>query len=313
MGWMPGFPSSTATHSTSSPRPTTPGPTRPRTSLRRCVTGSAALRRRRPERAGELPAHVHRLALEPARVLGQGPRVFPEPHARRHRPASRSRSRARARAPARGPWREDPQRQARPALRRRLPDDVERAVSPTSCCRGHLVREARPVDDRPAPVRAHVQPGDPAALGGAHRLGRLRLHRERFSDWPRRTSACAATSSPRPACTTRPASWRSRTAAFATGARASASRCRASTMPKLIVVERDYPAVAAQQAALGPLLDSWARRPRARPGYPIGRSSGSVRQNGRVRGGSADGRPSLERAEQVARRSSRCRAPRTAG
>ena len=75
--------------------------------------------------------------------------------------------------------RRDPARQARPAGQRRLPHDDDGPVLGRRAARGHLVREARPVDDRHAPVRAFVQPGGPAAVGGAHRLGRLRRDRPR--------------------------------------------------------------------------------------------------------------------------------------
>jgi nitrate reductase alpha subunit len=71
------------------------------------------------------------------------------------------------------------------------------------------------------------------------------------------------------------------------------------TMPAITVVERDYAAVAEQWAALGPLVEqgsavksaSWVADEEVRW---LGE------RNGRVRGGVADGRPSLERAEHVA-------------
>ncbi|GAA4951715.1 hypothetical protein GCM10023238_17570 [Streptomyces heliomycini] len=44
------------------------------------------------------------------------------------------------------------------------------------------------------------------------------------------------------------------------------------TMPTLVVVERDYAAVAQKMRAVGPLLDTWAPPPRASPSTPTGRS-----------------------------------------
>ncbi|MEV1143092.1 nitrate reductase subunit alpha [Micromonospora sp. NPDC049799] len=65
------------------------------------------------------------------------------------------------------------------------------------------------------------------------------------------------------------------------------------TMPKLIVVERDYGAVADKLAALGPLMDTLGTTGKGvsvdvRPEVEYLR-----RKNGEVRGGVADGRPSL--------------------
>jgi nitrate reductase / nitrite oxidoreductase, alpha subunit len=72
------------------------------------------------------------------------------------------------------------------------------------------------------------------------------------------------------------------------------------TMPRLITVERDYPAVAEKLAAVGPLLD--------RLGMTVKGITWKVpeavdylrRANGAVRGGVADGRPSLARDVHLA-------------
>jgi nitrate reductase alpha subunit len=83
-------------------------------------------------------------------------------------------------------------------------------------------------------------------------------------------------------------------------------------MPKLVVVERDYAAVAAKMAALGPLLDTLGATTKGVT-FEVGREIDYLRQkNGAVRGGLADGRPSLRRDVQAARRSWPCPAPRTA-
>ncbi|NUT49371.1 MAG: nitrate reductase subunit alpha [Saccharothrix sp.] len=67
------------------------------------------------------------------------------------------------------------------------------------------------------------------------------------------------------------------------------------TMPKLTVVERDYPALAARMAALGPLADSLGATTKGVT-FRLEREVEYLRQkNGTVRGGPADGRPSLAR------------------
>ena len=68
--------------------------------------------------------------------------------------------------------------------------------------------------------------------------------------------------------------------------------------PKLVVVERDYPNVAAKMAALGPLTERLGLTTKGVTFEPS-RVSGSVEylkgKNGVVRGGVADGRPRLDR------------------
>ena len=59
------------------------------------------------------------------------------------------------------------------------------------------------------------------------------------------------------------------------------------TMPKLVVVERDYGAVAAKMAALGPLLDELGTTTKGVT-YDVGREVDYLRhKNGAVRGGPA--------------------------
>jgi nitrate reductase alpha subunit len=69
--------------------------------------------------------------------------------------------------------------------------------------------------------------------------------------------------------------------------------------PKLVVVERDYPNVAAQLAALGPLAD---RLGAATKGVAFDLTAAVEylgQRNGIIRGGIADGRPSLARDNQA--------------
>jgi nitrate reductase alpha subunit len=67
------------------------------------------------------------------------------------------------------------------------------------------------------------------------------------------------------------------------------------TMPKLITVERDYGAVAEKMGALGPLLDSLGATTKGVT-FRLERELEYLRhKNGTVRGGAADGRPSIAR------------------
>jgi nitrate reductase alpha subunit len=67
------------------------------------------------------------------------------------------------------------------------------------------------------------------------------------------------------------------------------------TMPRLVVVERDYPHLAERWRALGPLVDTLGATTKGVK-MPIGDEVGYLRQrNGTVDGGVADGRPRLDR------------------
>ncbi len=72
------------------------------------------------------------------------------------------------------------------------------------------------------------------------------------------------------------------------------------TMPKLLVVDRDYGAVAEKMHAIGPLLEQLGNQVKGASWKPLEEIEYLAAQNGRVRGGAADGRPRLERAEHVA-------------
>jgi nitrate reductase alpha subunit len=71
------------------------------------------------------------------------------------------------------------------------------------------------------------------------------------------------------------------------------------TMPKLVVVERDYPNVAAKWAALGPLVEQQGTQVKG-VGWVADEEVRELREkNGAVHGGVADGRPALERVEHA--------------
>jgi nitrate reductase alpha subunit len=67
------------------------------------------------------------------------------------------------------------------------------------------------------------------------------------------------------------------------------------SMPKLVVVERDYGAVHAKMSALGPLMDTLGATTKGVT-FELGEEIDYLRhKNGAIRGGPADGRPSLVR------------------
>jgi len=73
-----------------------------------------------------------------------------------------------------------------------------------------------------------------------------------------------------------------------------------TTMPRLVVVERDYGAVFDQMGALGPLMEELGTLTKGVK-YDVTREVDYLRhQNGAIRGGKGDGRPSLKKDVHVA-------------
>ncbi|MGE5287574.1 MAG: nitrate reductase subunit alpha [Micromonosporaceae bacterium] len=72
------------------------------------------------------------------------------------------------------------------------------------------------------------------------------------------------------------------------------------TMPRLVTVERDYAAVAEKMAALGPLVETLGTSAKGITWVPAEAVDYLRRANGLVRGGVADGRPSLARDVHMA-------------
>jgi nitrate reductase alpha subunit len=71
------------------------------------------------------------------------------------------------------------------------------------------------------------------------------------------------------------------------------------TMPKLVVVERDYPAVGEKWRALGPLVEQLGTAVKGANWKPVQEVAELRAANGTVRGGVADGRPRLETVQQA--------------
>ena len=117
---------------------------------------------RGPGRAGKLAAQPVRVALEPAGVVGQGARVFPQaPAGHRSRRDGQGPGRGRAgKSPRRPLARRGAARQARPAGDDRLPHVHHGGLFRHRAAHGQLVREERPQHLGHAPVHP------PAAGGG---------------------------------------------------------------------------------------------------------------------------------------------------
>ena len=234
------------------------GQARSRLRRRRARRRPAPVRRRGPRRPGELPAGADGVAGEPARLLGQGQRVLPASTCSAPTtPSGRPRHRRRPRPQRRDLARRGPRGQARPAGRARLPDDLHHAVLRRRAAGGHLVREARPRHHRHAPVRARVQPGDRAAVADPHGLRHLRTTLAERSAELAATHLGVRTDVVAVPLPRHPDELAIPHGASATGGRASASPCPGRTMPKLVVVERDYPARSPSRwRRSGPLVDN---------------------------------------------------------
>jgi nitrate reductase alpha subunit len=71
------------------------------------------------------------------------------------------------------------------------------------------------------------------------------------------------------------------------------------SMPKLVVIERDYPATAAKLHALGPLVEELGASVKGASWKPLEEVEWLAAHNGTVHDGPAAGRPSLERVEDA--------------
>ena len=160
----------------------------------------------RPGQPEELAAQHVRVALEPAGLVRQGARVFPQAPARhlawRDGQAAGRDGRAeadRCRLARRGAG-----RKARPARHARLPHVDHLRLLRHRAADRHLVREERPQHLRHAPLHPPADGRGGPGVGGAQRLGDLQgdrqevLARSRPRCWASRRTWCS-----RPSCTTR--------------------------------------------------------------------------------------------------------------
>ena len=319
MGWMPSLPD------------VRPQPARPRRRGRgrrasrsasyvvdQLKSGELRLRRRGPGRAGELPARPDDLAGQPARLLGQGQRVLPQAPAR-HRLVAARRPRHRPRASARATWRWHDEA---PEGKLDLLLTLDFRMTSTTLFSDVVLPAAtwyEKHDLNTTDMHPFVHSFNPAIAPPwqtrtdwdafqtiAEKFSELAADPPRRPHGRRRGAAAAR----HPRRDGQPARRGPRLEA-----RASASRCPGVTMPKLVVVERDYAAVADEDDALGPLIDTLGTTTK---GVHLRRSSSEVdylraqeRRRPRRRGRRPARRCETRRPRR-ARRSSRCPAPPTA-
>ena len=205
-------------------------------------------------------------------------------------------------------------REARSLHDDRLPHERVGAVLGHRPAGRDLVREERHLQHGPPPVRALVQPGRPAAVGGTHRLGRLQQGRRAVPA----TGEEAPRRAPRPRRrTAAPRHARGDGAARRHRPRLEARRVRPG--PREDDAQADRRRARLRHRARQDDRPRAARRDRRHllEGHlwkPGRRSRSYARRNGVVHGGVADGRPQLRTATFTSpRRSSGSRGRRTGG
>ena len=256
-----------------------------------------------PDDPAQLPAGDDDLAGQPARLLRQGHGVLHAAPARRRGRGARRRSRPSALRPAEVTLAGGgAARQARPGHHDRLPDDEHLHLLRHRAARGDLVREARHLHHRHAPVRALVQPGDRPAVGDPHRLRRVRGSSPSSSPgWPpthlgTRTDVLAAPLLHDIARRAGPARRR--------GAGLEARRVRPGPGRDDAAAGRRSSGTTPRWRRRWPRSARWSRRSapasRASPGSRPQRSTTCAGRTGGYAAASADGRPSLARDVHLA-------------
>ena len=103
----------------------------------------------------------------------------------------------------------------------------------------------------------------------------------------------ARTWSRSPCCTTPPTRWPTRDGVVRDWKHGECEPVPGVTMPKIVEVERDFTAVGAKMQALGPLMEKLGTTTKGVT-YDVTKSVDYLlHKNGAIRGGAADGRPSL--------------------
>ena len=223
---------------------------------RRAEVGRAEALLPRPGQPEELAAQHVRVALQPAGLLRQGPRVFPQAPARHlaRRDGQAAGRDGRAEADRCRLARRGAGRKARPAGDARLPHVDHLRLLRHRAADRHLVREERPQHLRHAPLHPPADRRGGPGVGGAQRLGDLQGDRQEV----------LAKSRPEvlgvekdvvltPIMHDTPAEiaqaldvkdWK----------RGECEPVPGKTMPAVTVVERDYPNLYKRFTSLGPLM-----------------------------------------------------------
>ena len=299
LGWLPSFPSFDRKH----PRPgrrLRSGGSRPgRVRRLRAARRPAAVRMRGSRRRPEPSPRDDGVAGEPAGIIGQGPRVLPQAHAGRGR-ARRARRGGGSRAPsARCHLAEAPEAKLDlfTTIDFRMTSNALFSDVVLPAATWYEKHDLSTTDLHPF---VHTfNPAIPPPWEARTDWDSFKAIAEKFSQLAakhlgvRRDIIAAPLAHDTPDEISQPhgqvLDWR-------------AGECEpipGRTMPKLTVVERDYPNVAAHHAALGPLTETLGAAVKGASWKPVEEVEWLGRQNGLVRGGVTDGRPSLDRVEHA--------------
>ena len=178
MGWLPAYPASTATPSTSTAAAAAEGVPAAEYAVRELVAGRLRFAAEDPGAPENFPRV---LTLWRSNLLGSSSKGHE--HFLKHllgvtTAAVRGDESPPELRPRDVVWRDEAAEAKLDLLiTHRLPDERLLPALGHRAPRSHLVREARHLEHGPAPVRARVHPGHRAAVGGAHGLGHLRPRR----------------------------------------------------------------------------------------------------------------------------------------
>ena len=184
----------------------------------------------------------------------------------------------------------------------RLPDDLDDAALRRRVAGGDLVREARPLLHRHAPVRARLHAGHRPAVGGQERLRDLPPARpEALATWPAPISVCARTSSACRCSTTPRARPPSPAASSGTGAHGQhggdAGQDHARLHRRRARLHGDRRQARRRRARSPTSSASPSRTSPTRSSEPLDRLGP---KNGVMLGGAADGRPAIDTDAKLA-------------
>ena len=258
MGWMPSYPTFDRNPLDLADEAAAAGRAGRRARRRRsCKSGDLRFAVRGPGRAGELPAGAD---VWRANLLGssaKGNEYFLKHLLGTDSSLRADRGAAEGSGRATSTWHDEaPEGKLDLLLTPGLPADQHHALLRRRAAGGDLVREARPQHHRHAPVRALVQPGDRAAVADPHRLGRLRRRSPtKFSELAGAHLGVRKDVVAVPLLHDTPDEMANPHGVVRDWKAGECEPVPGVTMPKLVEVERDYAAVAAKMAALGPLMD----------------------------------------------------------
>ena len=300
LGWTPSYPTFDRSSLTLADDAEAAGMEAPAYVASAAQGGHLEVRGRGPRGRGQPPAHPVALALQPARLVGQGQRVLPAAPARHRQRRHGGRGATRDAAEGRRVGGAGRRGTAGPADDDRLPDDLLDDLQRRRPAGRHVVREARPVDDRHAPVRPLVQPRHRAAVADQVGLGRLEGHRQEVLRARRRPPRHPQGRRGQAAVARHPRGDGQEHGVVTDWKTGEVDPIPGRTMPVIAVAERDYTAIYEKMTSIGPLLEKVGMLTKG-VAYDVKREVEILRRrNGVVHGGAGDGQPKVETDVQMA-------------